>query len=282
MNLQQIRYLCAVADAGSFSGGAKRAYVSQPTLSAAISDLEVELGVRLFERRKRGVVLTAEGEPVLNHARAVLREIEQLKQANAEVPRRRLLRMGVLPTIPPDFVATVLRRLQTADPDQPWVLEDASTRLLDSRLEAGRYAVILTNLGSKPAADRQRCHLMEDRQVLQIPRKVAPLGKITPRFLDNYPLIVRTHCEHLQPASRILDQWHVKPRVVARTDDDARAIALVAAGIGACLMPSSFHHDSVATIKPVGVDLRRTIGMEWKADLEFDVGAAVGKAVVQE
>jgi DNA-binding transcriptional LysR family regulator len=73
MDLKQIRYLVAVADAGSFSAGARRAFVTQPILSAAIAALETELGSKLFERGARGVAPTQEGSRILDRARAILR-----------------------------------------------------------------------------------------------------------------------------------------------------------------------------------------------------------------
>jgi LysR family hydrogen peroxide-inducible transcriptional activator len=67
----------------------------------------------------------------------------------------------------------------------------------------------------------------------------------------------------LQAASRVLDDWHVQPQVVARTDSDERALAMVAAGIGACLLPDSFQHRGVAFVRPEGPVLARRLGLEW-------------------
>lgn len=72
MDLKQIRYFIAVADAGSFSAGARRAFVTQPTLSAAIGALERELGFALFEREARGISLTTRGLAALETARSIL------------------------------------------------------------------------------------------------------------------------------------------------------------------------------------------------------------------
>jgi DNA-binding transcriptional LysR family regulator len=99
--------------------------------------------------------------------------------------------------------------------------------------------------------------------VLAFARGARPRGPITPRVVDARPLIVRSHCEFLEAASRILDDWHVRPQVIARTDSDARALAMVAAGLGACLMPDSFQHDGVVFARPDGVNLPRRLGLEW-------------------
>jgi DNA-binding transcriptional LysR family regulator len=154
MDLKQLRYFVAVADAGSFSAGAKRAFVKQPTLSAAISELEKELKIELFERGARGITVTAAGHRILDRARVILRESELLKAAGRSEPSRRPVRMGLLPTLPSTLVASVLGRLRELDPNQGWTTEDASISQLRQRLATGRYDVIFTSL-DKP----ERGHL---------------------------------------------------------------------------------------------------------------------------
>ena len=74
MTLQQLRYAVAVADCRSITEAAKDLFVSQPSLSAAIQELEQETGTQLFIRKSRGVILTAEGEEFLSYARQVVQE----------------------------------------------------------------------------------------------------------------------------------------------------------------------------------------------------------------
>src|SRR6202140_3980486 len=76
MELQQLRYFCAVAGTGSFSRAAEQTHVSQPSLSQQIRKLEDELGARLFDRLGRSVRLTDLGKAFLPRARTVLRELE--------------------------------------------------------------------------------------------------------------------------------------------------------------------------------------------------------------
>ena len=68
MELKQIRYFLAIVEVGSFSVAADELYISQSSLSKQISALEKELGVRLFDRSKRQIALTAAGEACLKHA----------------------------------------------------------------------------------------------------------------------------------------------------------------------------------------------------------------------
>lgn len=262
MELRQVRYFVAVADAGSFSAGARRAFVTQPTLSAAIAALEAEIGGALFERRARGAVLTPLGERALAHARAVLREAEFLKALGRRETPQKPFRLGVLATLPPGLVTGALKRLDALAPAPGWRLEEGPLETLKQRLAAGRYEATLTSLGPVEAG-HQQVELAADAQALAVARTSAPRGEITPKVLARTPLIVRTHCEQLQSASRILDDWHVSPFIVARTESDAHALELVAAGLGMCLMPDSFSHPEVTFVRPTGVELRRRIGLEW-------------------
>jgi DNA-binding transcriptional LysR family regulator len=262
MDLKQLRYFVAVADAGSFSAGAKRAFVKQPTLSAAISELEKELKIELFERGARGITVTAAGHRILDRARVILRESELLKAAGRSEPSRRPVRMGLLPTLPSILVASVLGRLRELDPNEVWTTEDASISQLRQRLATGRYDVIFTSL-DKPERGHLQLPLAQDAQALAVAKACPPHGPVTPNVLHGQPLIVRTHCEHLQAGSRILDDWGVRPVIIARTESDDRALSMVAAGLGFCLMPDSFGHEAVGFLRPEGVHLPRTLGLEW-------------------
>ena len=84
MTLQQIKYVVAVADTNSMNEAAKRLFISQPTLSSAIKDLEAEININIFTRTNKGVLLTAEGEDFLGYARQVLAQMELLEEKYIE------------------------------------------------------------------------------------------------------------------------------------------------------------------------------------------------------
>ncbi len=91
MTLQQLKYAAAVARWGSFNEAASRLFISQPSLSAAVRELESEMGVRVFDRTSRGVVVTEEGAEFLGYARQVLEQANLLEERYRDaVPRRRL------------------------------------------------------------------------------------------------------------------------------------------------------------------------------------------------
>lgn len=79
MTLQQLRYAIAVADAGSISAASGRLFISQPSLSKSISELESEMGCQLFQRTARGVTLTEDGTRFLSYARQVVEQADLLE-----------------------------------------------------------------------------------------------------------------------------------------------------------------------------------------------------------
>lgn len=74
MTLQQLKYAVEVADKGSITEAAKSLFIAQPSLSAAIRDLEEETGTTLFMRNSRGVLITPEGAEFLSHARQLVQQ----------------------------------------------------------------------------------------------------------------------------------------------------------------------------------------------------------------
>ena len=80
MTLQQLRYVTAIAEAGTLSEAARRFYIAQPSLTASLRELEEELGLTIFRRTNRGAVLTPEGEEFLGYARQVLAQMDLMEE----------------------------------------------------------------------------------------------------------------------------------------------------------------------------------------------------------
>src|SRR5690348_13626734 len=109
LSIRQLQYVVAVADTLGFHRAAERCHVSQPTLSAQIKELEDQLGLRIFERDRRRVLVTPKGERVVEHARAVLVAVGDLLAAAAaeKDPFSGTLRIGVIPTVAPYLLPEV-------------------------------------------------------------------------------------------------------------------------------------------------------------------------------
>ena len=80
MTLTQLRYVITIADTGSMNEASKALFISQPSLSQAVKELETEIGVELFKRSNRGVSITPEGMEFLGYARQVVEQYELIEE----------------------------------------------------------------------------------------------------------------------------------------------------------------------------------------------------------
>ncbi len=118
MLLRHIRYMVAVADHANFTRAAEALHVSQPALSQQIKQLELSMGVPLFDRSGRGVVPTDAGRVYLEHARRSLRELDAGRRAVMDVSdlSRGQLRLGVTPTFSEYLVAPLIDSFSARHP----------------------------------------------------------------------------------------------------------------------------------------------------------------------
>lgn len=146
--LRQLQYAVAVADTLSFHRAAARCRVSQPSLSAQLAHLEEVLGVKLFERDRRRVLPTAAGAQVIQRARRLLVEADDLVEEARRVgdPFAGTLRIGVIPTISPYLLPHLTPALRRRYPGLTtrWI-EDKTDALVE-RLNAGELDAALLAL----------------------------------------------------------------------------------------------------------------------------------------
>lgn len=118
VTLRQLQYLVAVADVGGFRRAAEACHVSQPSLSAQIAQVEAALGVRVFERNRRQVRVSAAGRRIVAQARTVLVAASDLGELGRQLadPFTGTLRIGVIPTISPYLLPEIAPGLTRAHP----------------------------------------------------------------------------------------------------------------------------------------------------------------------
>ena len=150
VTLTQMRYATAVEDARSFREAAARCHVTQSGLSMQLAKLEELLGVVLFDRGKKPLLVTPDGAPALAQMRAILRETERLGQVVAEVdePAGRF-RLGVIPTLSPTVLPLFLGRFTAAHPRVELTVEELKTEDVIARLRADTLdaGLVATPLG---------------------------------------------------------------------------------------------------------------------------------------
>jgi LysR family transcriptional regulator, hydrogen peroxide-inducible genes activator len=147
-SLRQLQYAVAVAEALSFRRAAERCHVSQPSLSAQLAALEDGLGVRLFERDQRRVLPTPAGEALVERARRVLLEADDLIEAavRAGDPLSGTLRTGIIPTISPYLLPSVTPALRARFPRLTVAWTEEKTEVLVQRLESGELDAAIVAL----------------------------------------------------------------------------------------------------------------------------------------
>ena len=162
MNLSQLRFARAVADAGTFTGGAARCYVTQSTLSTAVAHLEKELGERLFMRTTRSVSLTPFGHKLMPLIDDVLRAQDALVDAADSFldPQPKLARLGVCPTLDALRLERVLAPYRQANRSVRIVLDQIGTGHARRSLEKGELDFVLgpTSPGRRPRVERARLY----------------------------------------------------------------------------------------------------------------------------
>src|ERR1700730_17765521 len=148
-SLQQLRFLCALAEQGHFGRAAESCAVTQSTLSGGIKELEARLGITLFERSHRHVMLTPLGKEIATRAQRLLVDAEELVglARNAQQPLSGPLRFGVIPTVGPDVLPSLLSHLGTALPKLKLYVREAPTPVLLDKLASGKPR---TFLGANP------------------------------------------------------------------------------------------------------------------------------------
>nr|CRH05805.1 DNA-binding transcriptional dual regulator [Candidatus Magnetococcus massalia] len=145
MNLNQMRFIDAVARLRHFGRAAKACHVSQPTLSIGIRKLEDELGVILFERSKTDVRLTDAGQEVITLARQIVDASSRIKELgkSRRDPLLGPLRLGVINTIGPYLLPKLIPAMREKTPQMPLRIEEDYTDVLIEHLKQGSLDLLI-------------------------------------------------------------------------------------------------------------------------------------------
>ena len=143
LEIRHLRYFLAVAEAGSFSRAADRLGISQPSVSQQMRDLEVALRVSLFQRRGKRILLTSTGFIFQEHARALLRQLENFLEELGHEPgqMRGSLHLGVIPALNVPLVPRLLEMFEPKHPGISLIVEEISSTEIETALEEGRMDV---------------------------------------------------------------------------------------------------------------------------------------------
>lgn len=272
--LRQLRHLVALAETGHFGRAAASCAVTQSSLSASIKELEAVLEAPLVDRTKRQVILTPLGLETVGRARRIIAETEELARATraAKEPLSGTLRMGVIPTIGPYLLPSVLPGLRRAHPRlQLYLTEDLTARLVE-QLHAGKLDIVLLALPYE-GGNVESQDLFKDRFVvaLQPSHPLAAGMQVEPELLqaEEVLLLKDGHClrDHALAACRLADR---RRTVGFEATSLPTLVQMVDNGLGITLLPELaveagiLRGTGLITRPLAGNDATRTIGLIWR------------------
>jgi LysR family hydrogen peroxide-inducible transcriptional activator len=271
MELHQLRYFVAVAQAGNFSRAAERCHVSQPSLSQQVLKLERRLGQPLLNRLGRRAVLTDAGRLLLDRATAILAEVDDVERrlAGGGGLRGGRLAVGAIPTIAPYLLPAALEGFARRCPHVELAVHEDVTRNLIAALVEGDLDLAVVAL---PIAE-ERLHLepvLTEPLFAAVPRghALARRRKITLRDLsqERFILLNEMHCLGEQVLS-LCRAHDCQPTIACRSAQIATVQALIALGQGVSLLPDMAcraDHGKQLVYRPLAnEEPRRTIAAAW-------------------
>ncbi|TCR81441.1 LysR substrate-binding domain-containing protein [Rhizobium sp. BK376] len=267
LSLRDLEYVVSVADHGSFVRAAEHCRVAQPSLSAQIRKLEAWLGITIFERTTRRVLVTAEGQRLINHARGVLHEARNLVSSvqTSDESWGGSLRLAAISTLGPYLFPKVLRELRTHYPNLSLVLGEGLTAALVEKLVDGELDAVILSL---PQAEPT----LATAEIFVEPFLLAsPIGH--PANSETGP-----GWEELDPQERLLleeghclrDQALSVCTLVDRSNRHGTSLEtlkyMVAAGEGCTLIPALAvaDHDLISYRAMTNEAYSRQIGLAWR------------------
>ena len=281
MTLTELRYLVALSETGHFRKAAEQCHVSQPTLSIAIKKLEEELGISLFERSRHKITVTPTGGHIVEQARTILQEAQNLLNL-AELgkdPLGSMLSVGAIYTVGPYLFPRLVTRLQQTAPDMPLFIEESYTTSLRGKLTSGELDAIFVALPFTEADVVTRA-IYDEPFVVLLPED-HPLSRETrvdPAALADHRVLLlgEGHCFRDQ----VLEACPgLQESIVAHNARDHAVVEgssldtlkhMVASGMGITVLPESaastaLYGDQELVVRPfTDPSPFRTIALAWR------------------
>jgi len=271
MNLREMSYLVAIADLHNFSKAAEQCNVSQPTLSTQIKKMEEWLGVKIFERNNKRVMITEEGKNIVQSAKKILQEVERIKEIAecSHNPFAGKFRLGAFPTLSTYIFPDIVPQIKKIMPELRLILIEEKTAVLMESLHKGEIDAALIAL---PIHDDFLGikRLFDDSFFLAVPpdHPLAEHAEIEIEELASYPLLLleEGHCLR-DNALEICQQHNIAEEQDFRATGLETLRQMVKAGTGITLMPEiaiNKHETGIRYIPFMEPTPHRTIGLVYR------------------
>lgn len=287
INLDRLRTLVTVADLGSFSAAAKALHLAPPTVTLHVAQLETRLGTRLLHRAPAGVTATNAGSLLIEKARQLLIEADDLM----ETVRRRIaagggrVRVGASTSALAHLLPQALEDLAARHPEIDVHVAVVTSDEALARLAAGSLDIGIVAL-PQPAHRGLRVQAWRQDPIWAfIPADWKPPGHVTPAWLAARPLIANDRGTRLY---RQTSEWFAaagerpQARIELNYNDAIRS--LVAAGYGAALLPHEAGApapDRRITMRPLRPALSRALGIAHRARQDDETTEVMLRALLK-
>ena len=266
LNFNLLRSFVTVADEGSISGAARAGFASQPALSKAVRELEKQVGLPLFERNARGVILTEAGTLLHEHARALFALEAQTETALAAMRdvEGGTLRIGATTTLANYVLPPLLGEFRQQFPRVTLTLERANSRSIEAKL--ADYALDVAFIEGLPQHENLSAHAWREDELVLV---CAPNHALAARELvyagdlKNESWIVREEGSGTrQWIERALAPWRLPPANAWEIGSAEAIKSAVAAGLGIAFVSRAAASDQIAlgklrVVRVAEVEIRR-------------------------
>lgn len=268
MNLDHLRYFVKLAEVRHYTRAAEQLCISQPSLSHAISQLEAELGVPLFEKSGRNTTLTRFGEEFLECAQRSLDTLDVGIESLQRTARGEgIVRLGFLRTLGVDYIPQLTSDFLAADPNsgvQFSFHSGLSSGLIDGLLQR-KYDLVFCS-EPDPSLGLTAVPVTTQELVMIVPRnhELAARGSVDLGETLEYPAICFAEGSGLRRVvDRMYDKVGGRPASVIETEEDEVIAGLVAAGFGVAVVPNMdmLHKLDISVLKISSPPYRRDFFM---------------------
>jgi DNA-binding transcriptional LysR family regulator len=279
LSIKQVRYFIAAADAGQVSQAAIELNVSQSAVTAAIKQLETDLGVRLFDRQATGVALTAEGTRFLQHARIIMAAVNEAMSAplTEDTASSGHVRVGVTYTVAgyflPRHYARFLRNYPRISVELRELPREAIERgLVDRTLDIA--VMLVSNLADTTRIASETLIRSRRRLWLPVEHPLLTLENVTLADVAREPYVMLTVDEAMNTAGKYWGRAGLEPRMIVKTSSVEAVRSMVAAGMGITILsdmvyrPWSLEGQRIETRNVIGDIPSMDVGLAWNRALQ--------------
>ena len=271
MTLNQLRYFCTASRCHSITKAAEELYVTQPTVSVAIRDLEIEFGISLFYRKGNQLILTQEGEALYEKATYILQYCTELQADYSSMARvKPPLRIGIPPMLSTVFFPELLTAFRREHPEIAVVLEEYGSVRACNLIQDDTLDVALVNMEQYNIDKFHNTVLADDQIVFCVSNdhKLAEKETVTIKEMSKEQLIFfNPDSVQNQLLKMRFEMDGYKPNVVMRSSQIYTTLQFVKTGKYGCFLYTSmtdkFSGSGITGI-PLEPPIRVKIGMVWK------------------